>query len=114
MPFRNEKENKQELNSDDENESANKIEQIQMTIQDAKSNVNQAINQVIERGENLENLNQKAQDLQFLGREFNNQARRARRKMWCQNLKINIMLICVIFIIALIIYFVLIHPLLTK
>lgn len=99
---------------DEEYGTQDKIKQVQRTIQDAKLSVNQAISNAIDRGDNLESLNDKAQNLQELGLDFNREAKRVRRRMWCQNIKVTILLFTIIFIIALILYFLLIHPLITK
>ena len=113
MAFRNKKD-REEINSDEENESQNKIREIQMTIEDAKLNVNQAISKAIDRSENLEHLNEKALNMQESALDFNREARRVRRQMWCQNVKVNIALCTVIFFIALILFLVLILPLMRK
>ena len=103
-----------EIMSDDSIDEEDKIKEIQLAIEQSKDQVNQVIEKAVKRGDNLLDLEEKANNMKDLGGEFNKQARRARRTFWWRNLKVNILLLVIILVVALIIYLVLIHPLVRK
>eukprot|EP00483_Globobulimina_turgida_P000926 UN00927 len=104
----------QKANIDSEEESVDKIKEIQMCIESSKAEVNKAIDKTIERGDKLEDLEFQAQNLQDKAEIFQTTSRAVRRRMCWQNVKIKIVFVIIFIILALIIYFVFIHPLLTK
>merc|ERR1712154_310749 len=98
----------------EDEESMDKIKEIQMCIEDSKAQVAKAIDKTIERGDKLGDLEDKAEGLRDDADLFNRQARTVRRRFWCQNCRQNMLLITAGIILAIIIYFVFIHPLVTK
>eukprot|EP00483_Globobulimina_turgida_P000674 UN00674 len=97
-----------------EEESMDKIKEIQMCIDSSKAEVNKAIGKTIERGDKLEDLEFQAQNLQGEAEIFNRTTRAVRTRMCWQNIKIKLLFVIVFIILALIVYFVFIHPLVTK
>eukprot|EP00486_Rosalina_sp_Unknown_P006406 CAMPEP_0201575612 /NCGR_PEP_ID=MMETSP0190_2-20130828/20931_1 /ASSEMBLY_ACC=CAM_ASM_000263 /TAXON_ID=37353 /ORGANISM="Rosalina sp." /LENGTH=87 /DNA_ID=CAMNT_0048005467 /DNA_START=143 /DNA_END=403 /DNA_ORIENTATION=+ len=70
----------QVLGSSDE-ESMDKIKEIQMAIEDSKDQVNMAIEKTLARGDKLADLEDKAEDMQQEASLFNRNARAVRRRM---------------------------------
>mmetsp|Transcript_10940 Transcript_10940/g.17572 ORF Transcript_10940/g.17572 Transcript_10940/m.17572 type:complete len:115 (-) Transcript_10940:144-488(-) len=100
------------VDSDSDEEAPDaKVREVQLAIEESKDQVNQAIIKTIERGDQLEDLADKADNLQNDADLFNRQARKVRRAMCWQNIKMNLLLGGVIIVVALIIYFAFIHPL---
>ena len=96
--------------SDDE-ESGDKVAEVQMEIDASKHAVSRAIDKTIQRGDKLEDLEDKAEHMADQGAVFNRQARGVRRHFFLQNLKIKILCAVAVLVVLLIIYFVWIHPL---
>eukprot|EP01083_Nonionella_stella_P023789 65791_1 len=95
-------------------ESMDKVKEIQLAIEDSKNQVNQAITKTIARGDQLADLENKADNLQDEASIFNRSARSVRRRMCWQNAKANLIIIFIVLIVALIVYFAFIHPLVKK
>jgi len=86
--------------------SNNNIQEIELEIVKTKNQVEVVILNVIERGEKLENLEEKALVLVSSASMFNKTAKKVERKMCCEKWKnillIGILVLCIlIFIIAL-------------
>ncbi|KAL6493344.1 hypothetical protein OROGR_033103 [Orobanche gracilis] len=58
----------------------------------------------LERGENLTNLNDKAEDLRYSAQEFKKQGTQIRQKMWYQNMKIKLVVLGIILVLVLVIW----------
>ena len=78
-----------------------KISQIKEEIERTKDNIGKGINLAIERGENLDVLVVKSEQLEQDSRMFNNQAVRLKRKMCYQKLKTTFILFCIFLFIIL-------------
>ena len=103
----------QVLGSSDE-ESIDKIKEIQIAIEDSKDQVGKAIEKTLARGDKLADLEDKAEDMQHEASLFNRNARDVQRRMCWQNCKAQLILITIIVIVVLMIYFVFIHPLIVN
>jgi t-SNARE complex subunit (syntaxin) len=91
------------MNSDSTEEECDsrkmKLQEVELAIQQCQSTVHDNINLVIQRGDNLEDLQDKSFNLQYSAKQFRKSARQVRRKMYCQKLKANLFMIFVILFI---------------
>jgi len=69
-------------------------------VEDVKGVMNQNIEKILERGENLEQLQERTTQLNLNADRFQSQAVRLRRKMWWQNQKVVISLVVVSLLIV--------------
>lgn len=76
-----------------------KIQEVEMTIQENKEQVEEIIVNVLERGEKLEDIQDKAEDLKDAGEMFNKQTKKIKKKMWWQKAKPLVMVGVVILVI---------------
>jgi hypothetical protein len=85
--------------------SNEKLEEIKVNIEIIKDTMHQNIDKIIERGENLEALEDKAEQLKYDANMFNKKAKKLRYKICIQNIKKNAVIILIIScIIGVIIY----------
>lgn len=85
--------------------SNDKINLIQEEINKTSQSVHDSISLVIERGDKLENLVDKSDNLNENSILFKKQAKRLRWKMFIKNLKMTALLLLVVFIIIMVILF---------
>ncbi|KAG7476937.1 hypothetical protein MATL_G00088130 [Megalops atlanticus] len=83
-----------------------KLEQVQDQVNDVKVILKDNINKVMERGEKLDDLICKTDDLQATADSFQRTTTRVARKYWWKNMKMMIIIgVIVVIIIVLIILF---------
>ena len=80
-----------------------KVQQLQEHVQEVSNIMQQNIDKIIERGSNLDYLENRSEYLSNHSNEFRVGANRIQRKMWWQNMKINIIIGTVIAVIIVII-----------
>ena len=80
-----------------------KIQDIELEIVSAKKNVSKTINNTIERGNNLEELEIKSEQLKENADMFHKQAKKVRWKIWLEKMKSNAVILTIVIIIILII-----------
>jgi len=85
---------------DFKNPNTNQIESLQKDVKDVQSIMTQNIGKVLDRGEKLNILVDKTENLSKSSESFVKTSRRLQRKMWWQNKKIMVILIIVLLIIA--------------
>eukprot|EP01027_Heterolobosea_sp_BB2_P008447 GEZU01012535.1.p1 GENE.GEZU01012535.1~~GEZU01012535.1.p1 ORF type:complete len:208 (-),score=61.26 GEZU01012535.1:28-651(-) len=91
------------------NDSKNdKITRIQDQIEDVKGVMMDNIDKVIARGEHLEMIQSKAQELEDTAIDFNRGAKKVKRHMFMQNIKLIIILVVVILAIIAVLIIVLV------
>lgn len=83
----------------------NKVEIIREHIEKTKTNVDQSISLLIERGEKLEDLVDKSEKLNENSKLFNTNARRLKRRMFWRRLKTAFILFLFFFFIIMILLF---------
>jgi vesicle-associated membrane protein 4 len=83
--------------------SNSKIQSVQKEVDEVVGIMNDNINKVMERGEKLDSLQEKTDDLQQSSLQFKRGATRVRKQMWFKNVKLNIAIAVVVIIILLII-----------
>ncbi|KAM4635336.1 vesicle-associated membrane protein 3 [Polymixia lowei] len=86
--------------------SSNKLDQVQGQVNEVKVILKDNINKVLERGERLDDLIDKTDDLQATADSFQKTSTRVARKYWWKNVKMMIIIgVVVLIIIILIILF---------
>jgi len=75
------------------------VAQLRQQVNDVSDVMRQNVNKVIERGEKLEDLQERSEILEATSNQFQQQATRVKKKMWWQNFKMKIILAVVIIVI---------------
>ncbi|MCI4388389.1 hypothetical protein PGIGA_G00085350 [Pangasianodon gigas] len=84
-------------------QGSSKLNQVQEQVNDVKVILKDNINKVLERGERLDDLIEKTDDLQVTADSFQKTSARVSRKYWWKNTKMMIIIGVVVFIIVLLI-----------
>lgn len=84
-------------------EQPNKAKQVQKEVDDVVGIMHENINKVMDRGEKLDSLQTKTEDLQQGALQFKRGASRVRKQMWWKNMKLNLIIAAVVIIILLLI-----------
>jgi len=79
-----------------------KVERVQSQVDEVVGIMHSNIGKVLERGEKIEELDLKTVELQSQAKIFKKGAKRVRKQMWCRNLKLNMIIggICFLILIA--------------
>lgn len=80
-----------------------KVQRLQEHVNEVSNIMQQNIDKIIERGSNLDCLENRSEFLSNHSNEFRVGARRIQRKMWWQNMKVNLIIGLVILVIVIII-----------
>ncbi|XP_015192175.1 vesicle-associated membrane protein 8 isoform X2 [Lepisosteus oculatus] len=80
-----------------------KLEEVQVQVNDVKGVLKDNINKVLERGERLDDLIVKTDDLQATADSFQKTSTRVARKMWWKNTKMMIIIAVVVIVIIILI-----------
>jgi len=80
-----------------------KIQNLQEHVDEVSNIMQQNIDKIMQRGSNLDYLEDRSEVLSSNANEFRIGARRVSRKMWWQNMRINIIIGTVILVIVIII-----------
>jgi len=95
-------------NQNDQNDPNFKIKQTQAKVGEVKETAMQAIEKAIQRGESLDEIQEKADSLEQNAYKYKINTSTIKNKMWCQKCKANLIIalivIIVIIVIALIIW----------
>ncbi|XP_020096390.1 vesicle-associated membrane protein 721-like [Ananas comosus] len=84
-------------------EEISKLAKVKAQVSEVKGVMMENIEKVIERGENVDRLVDKTENLRFQANDFRQQGTRVRRKMWLQNMKIKLIVLGIIIALILII-----------
>ncbi|GAB2218538.1 hypothetical protein Droror1_Dr00001765 [Drosera rotundifolia] len=87
----------------DHPEEMNKLSKVQAQISEVKGVMMENIEKVLDRGEKIELLVDKTDNLRNQAQEFRQQGTKMRRKMWLQNMKIKLIVLGIIIALILII-----------
>ncbi|GAB2287163.1 hypothetical protein Dimus_021547 [Dionaea muscipula] len=87
----------------DHPEEMNKLAKVQAQISEVKGVMMENIEKVLDRGEKIELLVDKTDNLRNQAQEFRQQGTKIRRKMWFQNMKIKLIVLGIIIALILII-----------
>jgi len=86
-----------------------KVEDVQLEIEESKNQVHAIIIDVIERGEKISNLEEKSNELVDTADLFNKKAKKIKRRMCCQEHKMKLLIffiiLCIIALIGTLIYY---------
>jgi len=82
-----------------------KIQELQNDVEEITNVMQSNINRVLERGDRIDNLNERSELLNSRANEFRINSRNIRRKLWWQNLRFQIILgMVIVAIIFILIY----------
>ncbi|XP_074321103.1 vesicle-associated membrane protein 721-like [Silene latifolia] len=87
----------------DHPDEMNKLAKVQAQISEVKGVMMENIEKVLDRGEKIELLVDKTENLRSQAQDFRQQGTKIRRKMWLQNMKIKLIVLGVIIALILII-----------
>ena len=87
-----------------------KLGEAKQNLEDIQVIMSQNIEKILDRGEKLETLTYKTENLMVHSAQFHNKARQLRRQMWLQNMKMYGIVFGIILIIALVVVLVVIKP----
>jgi len=82
-----------------------KLTAVKQQIEDTRQIMSQNIDKVLERGEKLEDVMDKSEQMRDTADAFRKKGRELRRKMWYQNLKFKLIIAAVVAVIVLILFF---------
>lgn len=91
-------------------EEISKVAAVQRKVDEVKNIMVENIEKVLERGEKIELLVDKTDDLRYQAEKFHKTGRHLRSKMWWQNFKMKILLCSIILIVILIIVLLICFP----
>lgn len=93
----------------DHPEEMNKIAKVKAQVSEVKGIMIENIEKVLDRGEKIELLIDKTENLRFKADSFQRQGRQLRRKMWLQGLKIKLAVLGIAFLFILIVWLSICH-----
>jgi len=81
-----------------------KVKQVKAATDEVVGIMHQNINKVVERGERLDDLQDKTDQLQEQSQVFNKSARKIKNQMWWKNVKLNIAIaaVCIAILIVIV------------
>jgi hypothetical protein len=82
-----------------EYEGGDKVSQVMREVDQVKGVMSENINQAMSNLESTEALDEKTQEMKQQSNMFNKQAKTAKNQMWWKNMKLNIIIGCVVLII---------------
>ena len=80
-----------------------RVDQLRSQVEKVKGVMKQNINKVVERGEKLEDLQERAEYLDQNSHVFQHTATRLKRKLWWQNVKLWLIFISIIVVVVVVI-----------
>ncbi|XP_054714987.1 uncharacterized protein LOC129224540 [Uloborus diversus] len=78
---------------------ADGVGRVKQQVQEVMSVMSDNINKVVDRGERLESLLDKTNELEVSSSQFHSTAKRVRRHMWCKNFKVWVICFLIVAII---------------
>ncbi|MCO5567569.1 hypothetical protein L7F22_021263 [Adiantum nelumboides] len=88
----------------DNPDEMNKIAKVKAQVSEVKGIMMENIEKVLDRGEKIELLVDKTENLRFQADNFQKQGKQLRRKMWLQNMKVKLVVLAIVIILILIIW----------
>ena len=79
--------------SNDIDQSQKKTQQVQKQVDEVKDIMHQNIKKVVERGENIQSIDQKTEELHQSSQQFHKKTVEVKKKMWWKHLKYQIIFI---------------------
>ncbi|CAL5413735.1 unnamed protein product [Camellia sinensis] len=93
----------------DHPEEINKLAKVKAQVSEVKGVMMENIEKVLDRGEKIELLVDKTENLRSQAQDFRQQGTKIRRKMWFQNMKIKLIVLGIIIALILIIFLSICH-----
>ncbi|XP_068659003.1 vesicle-associated membrane protein 724 [Aristolochia californica] len=88
----------------DHAEEIEKLLKVKAQVSEVKSIMLENIDKAMDRGEKLDTLTEKTEDLRSHAQEFKKQGTHIRRKMWFQNMKIKLVVLAVLLLLVLVVW----------
>ncbi|CAN6722552.1 hypothetical protein ACFX13_032229 [Malus domestica] len=88
----------------DHPEEINKLAKVKAQVTEVKGVMMENIEKVLDRGEKIELLVDKTDNLRSQAQDFRTQGTKMKRKMWFQNMKMKLIVVGILILIALMIY----------
>eukprot|EP00249_Psilotum_nudum_P005070 c18547_g1_i1 orf=407-1072(-) len=88
----------------DHPDEINKLAKVKAQVSEVKGIMMENIEKVLDRGEKIELLVDKTENLRFQADNFQKQGKQLRRKMWLQNMKVKLVVLGIVIILILIIW----------
>ncbi|KAI3806143.1 hypothetical protein L1987_22036 [Smallanthus sonchifolius] len=89
----------------DHPEEISKLSKVKAQVSEVKGVMMENIEKVLDRGEKIELLVDKTENLHSQAQGFRTQGTQLRRKMWFKNMKIKLIVLCIIIALILLIFF---------
>lgn len=93
----------------DHPDEMNKLAKVKAQVSEVKGIMMENIEKVLDRGEKIELLVDKTENLRFQADNFQKQGKQLRRKMWLQNMKVKLVVLGIVIILILIIWLSICH-----
>ncbi|MCO5604399.1 hypothetical protein L7F22_058564 [Adiantum nelumboides] len=93
----------------DHPEEMNKLAKVKAQVSEVKGIMMENIEKVLDRGEKIELLVDKSENLRFQADNFQKQGKQLRRKMWLQNMKVKLVVLGIVVLLILIIWLSICH-----
>ncbi|GFP88347.1 vesicle-associated membrane protein 721 [Phtheirospermum japonicum] len=88
----------------DHPEEINQLAKVQAQVSEVKGVMMGNIEKVLDRGEKIELLVDKTENLRSQAQDFKTQGTKMKRKMWIQNMKMKLIVVGIVIVLALIIF----------
>jgi hypothetical protein len=85
-------------------EEINKVAKVQSQVSEVKSIMMENIEKVLDRGEKLEMLVDKTENLRYQADQFQKSGKALRNKMWWQNIKMKLLVALILAIVVVVIF----------
>lgn len=72
-----------------------KVQKVQREVDEVQHIVVENINKLVERGERVDVLVEKSENLSVEARQFKKKTVLLKQRMWCQNAKLTMVLVCI-------------------
>ncbi|KAI5066486.1 hypothetical protein GOP47_0019110 [Adiantum capillus-veneris] len=93
----------------DHPDEMNKLAKVKAQVSEVKGIMMENIEKVLDRGEKIELLVDKSENLRFQADNFQKQGKQLRRNMWLQNMKVKLVVLGIIVLLILIIWLSICH-----
>ncbi|MCO5608804.1 hypothetical protein L7F22_063021 [Adiantum nelumboides] len=93
----------------DHPEEMNKLAKVKAQVSEVKGIMMENIEKVLDRGEKIELLVDKSENLRFQADNFQKQGKQLRRRMWLQNMKVKLVVLGIVVVLILIIWLSICH-----
>ncbi|KAH7277266.1 hypothetical protein KP509_39G043100 [Ceratopteris richardii] len=93
----------------DHPDEMNKLSKVRAQVTEVKGIMMENIEKVLDRGEKIELLVDKSENLRYQADNFQRQGRQLRRRMWLENMKIKLVILGILILLILIIWLAVCH-----